>query len=211
MAGWLTNGFQNLATVFGGEKFPLDTSLPSGRNPQSAKISLQTLAAAVALLTNFASKTTVAGTRYYSSIDVNAPNPTAADGGSVQAAPVASITGIQALIGATGGTDKFIYELHDSTGALVATTALAGVTVGTAGTWQQIPFTSVVSLVPGSYFLVVQSNGTTANPAVYNYPAPVAGSVFLVTGSATGTFGTSAAITPPTTYTAGVGPVALLY
>lgn len=211
MAGWLTNGFQNTATVYGGEKFPLDTALPNGQNPQSAKISLQTLAAAVALLTNFSSKTTVAGTRYYGSIDVNAPNPPAADGGADQLAPIATITGIQVLIGSLGGTDSWIVELHDSTGVLVATSATAGVTAGTAGTWQQIPFTSTVSLVPGTYFVVVQSNGTTAHPAVYNYPAPVAGPVFLVAGSVAGVFGTSANFTPVATYTAGLAPVALLY
>lgn len=211
MAGWLTNGFQNLATVYGGEKFPLDTSLPKGQNPQSAKISLQSLAAAVALLTNFSSKTTVSGTRYYSMIDVAAPNPGAQDGGADQLAPVATITGIQVLVGSVGGTDSWIVELHDSAGVLVATSATAGTTAGTAGTWQQIPFTSTVSLIPGDYFIVVQSNGTTAHPAVYNYPAPVAGPVFLITGSTTGVFGTGANFTPATTYTAGLGPVALLY
>ncbi len=211
MAGWLTNGFQNAAFVYGGEKFPVDTSLPGGQLPQSEKISLQTLATAVLYLTNFASKTTVAGSRYFSSFDVNAPNPSAADGGADQLSPVATITGVQVLIGGTGGTDKWIVELHDSTGALVATSALAGVLVGTTGTWQQFPFTSAVSLVPGTYFLVVQTNGNTATPAVYNFPAPVAATTPLLTGSATGVFGTSAAITPPTTYTADVGPVALPY
>ena len=211
MAGWLTNGFQNAATVYGGEKFPVDTGFTGGVQPQSEKISLQTLAAGILLLTNVASKTTVAGTRYYSSIDVTAPASSAADGGANQTSPVALITGIQALIGATGGTDKFIYELHDSAGVLVATTALAGVTVGTAGTWQQIPFTSTVALTPGTYFLVVQSNGTTATPSVYNFPAPAVATTPLITGSVAGTFGTSANFTPATTYTANVGPVALLY
>ena len=211
MAGWLTNGFQNLATIFGGEKFPVDTNIPNGAQPQSAKVSLQTLAAALLYLGNYSSKTTVAGTRYYSSFDVSAPNPSYADGGAEQLSPVALITGVQVLIGTTGGTDNWLVELHDSTGALIATSATAGVLVGTAGTWQQIAFTSTVSLVPGTYFIVVQSNGTTAHPAVYNFPAPVANTAALVTGSATGTFGTGANFTPATTYTAGVGPVALLY
>lgn len=211
MAGWLTNGYQNLATVYGGEKLPVDTSYPAGQNPQSGKINFITLATAVAFFSNFASKTTVASTRYYSSVDVNAPNPAAADGGADQLAPVATITGIQALIGATGGTDKFIFELHDSAGVILATTALAGVTAGTAGTWQQIPFTSTVALVPGTYFMVVQSNGTTATPAVFNFPAPAAQTTPLITGSVAGAFGTSANFTPATTYTANLGPVASLY
>lgn len=211
MSGWLTNGFQNIATIFGGEKFPLDTNLPNGQNPQSAKISLQYLSTATLLLTNRADKTTVSGTRYYSSIDVNAPNPNFQDGGADQLAPVATITGIQVLVGGTGGTDLWIVELHDSLGNIVATSVIAGTTAGTTGLWQQIPFTSPVTLVPGTYFVVVQSNGTTAHPTVYNFPAQVAGPVFLITGSVTGVFGTSANFTPATTYTANVGPVALLY
>ena len=211
MSGWLTNGYQNLATFSGSEKFPLDTSAPNGQLPLSAKVSLQSLAAAITLLSNNTSKTTVAGTRYYGSFDVNAPNPAAADGGAQQVAPVALITGIEVLVGSTGGTDLWIVELHDSTGALVATSATAGTTAGTAGTWQQIPFTSTVQLVPGTYFLTVQSNGTTAKVAVYNYPVQPAGTMFLISGSATGTFGTGAAFTPATTYTAGLAPVALLY
>lgn len=211
MAGWLTNGFQNLATVYGGEKLPLDTNLPGGQLPQSAKISVQALATAVLLLTNRADKTTVSGTRYYSSLDVNAPNPSFQDGGAEQVAPVATITGVQVLIGGVGGTDNLIVELHDSNGVLVATSALAGVVAGTAGTWQQIPFTSPVTLVPGTYFVAVQSNGTTAHPAVYNFPAPVAAVPLLVTGSVAGVFGTSANFAPATTYTVNVGPVVALY
>lgn len=211
MSGWLTNGFQNLAQFYGGEHIAVDTSYPGGQLPLSAKVNLLSLATAVAFFNNFTSKTTVAGTRYYGSVNVNAPNSTFADGGADQLAPVATITGIQALIGTTGGTDKFIYELHDSAGVPVATTALAGVTVGTAGTWQQIPFTATVALSPGTYFIVVQSNGTTATPAVFNFPAPVVQTTTLISGSVAGTFGTSANFTPATTYTAGLAPVASLY
>jgi hypothetical protein len=211
MAGWLTNGIQNVASFFGGEVFPADTRLPNGQQPQSEKISILALANAVLLFGNSASKTTVSGTRYYTSVDVSAPNPSFQDGGAVEAAPVATITGIQVLIGSVGGTDNWIVELHDSNGVLVATSATAGVLAGTAGSWQQIPFTSAVSLVPGNYFLVVQSNGTTAHPAVYNFPAPALAPVPLVTGSVTGVFGTGANFTPATTYTVNVGPVAMLY
>jgi hypothetical protein len=145
MAGWLTNGFQNAATFTGAERLPADTGNSGGIQPQSEKISLQALATAALLLTSHADKTTVSGSRYYSSLDVTAPTPAAADGGATQAAPVALITGIQVLIGSVGGTDSWIFELHDSTGALVATTATAGTTAGTANTWQQIAFTSTVS------------------------------------------------------------------
>jgi hypothetical protein len=192
MAGLYTPGVPTDNLITGSEHVVVDTFLPGGQAPQTAKLSLARLAMAVTYLSNNLSTTPVAGTRYIVDTSIGTD-------GTV-------VTGIRALIGATGGTDKFIYELHDSTGALVATTALAGVTVGTAGTWQAIPFTAPVTVNAGVYFIVVQNNGTTARIATYN--APVAP---LLTGSATGTFGTSASITPPTTYTAGVGPVAMLY
>lgn len=192
MSGLLTVGYPQRTGWTGAEQFPLDTLNAQGISPETAMTSLLALAAAISFFSNSLSETTVAGSRYFSSYNVvGAPT---------------TFTGISALIGATGGTDKFIYELHDSNGNLVATTALAGVTVGTAGSWQQIPFTAPVTVQPGTYFLVVQSNGTTAKIGAYNAPG-----LSILTGSATGTFGTSAAITPPTTYTAGVGPIALLY
>lgn len=192
MSGLYTPGVPQLGVVTGAEKLVLDTNLAAGAaSPQTAAMTIAQLATSIAYFNNSTSLTPVAGTRYFVSIDIDAPT---------------LVTGISALIGAVGGTDKFIYELHDSAGVLVATTALAGVTVGTAGTWQAIPFTAPVLVQPGRYFIAVQNNGTTARIAAYNSPTSP-----LKTGSAAGTFGTSAAITPPTTYTAGVGPVAVLY
>lgn len=211
MAGLLTNGLQDAVTLVGTERFPIDSGYANGVQPQSGRMNLQQLAAAVSLFQNFASKTTVSGTRYYSSWDANATQPTAADGGAVQSAPLGLATGIQVQVGSVGGTDNWLVELHDSSGVLLATSATAGALVGTAGTWQQFAFSSPYSIVPGRYFLVVQGNGTTAKPAVYNFPAPAAGTTPLITGSATGVFGTGANFTPATTYTANVGPVAMLY
>jgi len=196
MSGWLLPGMPLLTKFTGQELFYADTQNTQGIVPESGGISPTVMAAALLYFGNFASKTTVAGTRYFSSIN---------SGVSM------TVTGIAVLIGSTGGTDNWLVELHDSTGALVATSATAGVTAGTAGSWQQIAFTAAVTVPAGTYFIVVQSNGTTAKPAVYNFPAPSAAPYPLLTGSSTGTFGTSAAITPPTTYTANVGPVALPY
>ena len=53
-------------------------------------------------------------------------------------------------VGGTGGTDKWIAELHDSAGNLLATSATAGVTAGTAGQWMQLPFTAAYSAPPGN-------------------------------------------------------------
>lgn len=207
MSGWLTDGLNQLAILTGNERTPLDTNLSGGQQPLCGAASLIQLAAAMNMLANSKDKTTVSGTRYYSSFTVGAPANTAQDGGSNATAPLATVTGVNVLVGGTGGTDLWIAELHDSAGALVATSALAGVTAGTASTWQQIPFTATVALLAGTYFIAIQSNGTTAKPATYNSPALTS----VLTGSATGVFGTSASITAPTTYTANLGPVCLLY
>jgi hypothetical protein len=116
------------------------------------------------------------------------------------------ITGATNLIGSVGGTDKVIYYLWDATGAVLASTAVAGVIVGTAATLQtRIPFIDPITIDgPGRYFVGAQFNGTTAKfraHAIGNHP----------TGSTAGTFGTGGAITPPTTFTADKGPVICLY
>ena len=191
MPGILTTGLPQPGILTGAERTAFDTQVTGGAGPQMIAVSLAQLAASVAFFSNSLSTTPVAGTRYIASIQIDSPT---------------TVTGIAALIGATGGTDKFIYELHDTAGVLVATTALAGVTVGTAATWQQIAFTAPYQAAAGRYFIAVQLNGTTARLATFNSPISP-----LLTGSATGTFGTSASITPPTTYTAAVGPVAVLY
>lgn len=192
MAGWLSPGFPQLSVFTGSETIaPIDTQLSGGAAPQSASSTLMQLATAFKWLNASADKTTVAGTRYY---------------GSITLGNDALLTGIEALVGGTGGTDLWIFELHDSAGALVATTAIAGTTAGTANTWQRIAFTAPYEAVAGEYFIAVQSNGTTAKPAVYSSPG-----LPIFSGSAAGTFGTGAAITPPTTYTASLAPVAQVY
>ena len=191
MAGWLCNGMPTLTLPTGNELFPLDTESPQGASPQSAAVSLAALAAATLYFSNHTDITTVAGSRYFVEATIgNALN----------------ITGVSVLVGGTGGTDKWIAELHDSTGALVATSATAGTTAGTAGTFQQLDFTAPYAATAGTYYVVIQSNGTTAKIAAYNAPT-----FPLYTGSATGTFGTGAAITVPTTYTQAEGPVTLFY
>jgi len=191
MSGLITNGLPQLAQPTGAEQAYVDTNLGSGAAPQDAMSSLQELAIMLRQFGSSIDKTTVAGSRYYRSIVIGSQK---------------TLTGISVLVGGTGGTDNWIAELHDSTGALVATSTLSGTTAGTANTWQQIAFTATVTVAPGTYYVAVQSNGTTAKFAVLDTPVSP-----LTTGSATGTFGTSAAITPPTTYTANLGPMALPY
>lgn len=191
MAGWLTGGVPLLSKLTGSEQASFDTGTPEGVSPQTGAVSLAQLAATAKWLVKEASKTTVAGTRYY--VDVSL-------GFDVQ------LMGINVLVGGTGGTDKWIVELHDSGGLLVATSDTTGTTAGTANTFQQIAFTAPYDAVAGDYYIAVQSNGTTATLGVYSSPG-----LPLVTGSAAGTFGTGASITPPTTYSANTGPIALVY
>lgn len=191
MSGWLTPGFGQLPTFTGVEQMSLDTQISYGSPPQTAMTSSLALAVALDYLSRASNRTTVAGTRYYVGISIGYN---------------ALLTGVQLLMGGTGGTDNLIVELHDSTGALVATSTTSGTTAGTANTWQRIAFTAQYQAAPGTYYIAVQSNGTTATPAVFSSPG-----LQIVVGSATGTFGTGAAITPPTTYSTGVGPVAMVY
>lgn len=192
MPGWTTNGVPNLASATGAETASFDTNLVSGSNYQTASINLQQLALDISLYSTKLDKTMVAGTRYFTSVNIGVPQ--VFTGGIVE-------------VGGTGGTDLWNIELHSPTGATLATTLLTGTTAGTANTWQQIAFTTTYTLTtPGIYYVVLQSNGTTAKFASLNSPISS-----LLTGSATGTLGTAASITVPTTYTANLGPKIVLY
>lgn len=191
MSGLINNGLPQQSVFTGAELLNMDTLLAQGIAPQSAMSSLIALSVAVRSLSQPLSKTMVAGTRYYVNASIGSPT---------------LITGVNVLVGGTGGTDNWIVELHSSTGAIVATSLLAGTLASTANSFQRIAFTAPYQAAAGTYYIVLQSNGTTATFGAYSSPG-----LPLVTGSAAGTFGTSAAITPPTTYTANLGPIALLY
>lgn len=113
------------------------------------------------------------------------------------------------LNGATVGTDKWIVALYDSTGALLANSALAGTTTAGASQYQCIAFTSPIGLLgPSQYFVALQGNGTTDK--FQSYATGAAHSSYP-TGSQTGTFGILPSITVTTTFTASVGPLMTLY
>lgn len=193
MSGWLSNGVPSVNTFTGAETQSIDTNATSGSNPQTGSVSSAQQAILLDMLSNTLDKTMVAGSRYYTSINIGFPQ---------------TLTGIIAKVGTTGGTDLWIFELHSPTGALLATTTTSGTTAGTANTYQQIAFTATYNLtVPGTYFIAVQSNGTTAKLGTLNSP----NNSGVYTGSATGVFATGASITPPTTYTANLGPLATVY
>lgn len=128
--------------------------------------------------------------------------------GSIQVPGNCTITGVEYLVGSVGGTDSVIVSLHDSAGVLLANSALAGATVGTAAQIQQVAFTSPYAAVgPATYYIAVTFNGTTAK--FRSVPAYCSGGVRG--NGVTQTFGTAATFTAPTTFTADKVPVANIY
>jgi hypothetical protein len=73
------------------------------------------------------------------------------------------LTGLAPHIGTTGGTDKWTVGLYDSGGNLVASSASAGLLVGTAYGWQATAFTAPYYAVgPAQYYGCFITNGSTA-------------------------------------------------
>ena len=121
---------------------------------------------------------------------------------------LAQWTGISVLNGATVGTDNLMVALYDTNGVLITNSAVAGALSAGANAFQSLAFLTQPILQPGRYFIAVQCNGTTATTR--RWAAANGGN--QMTQSATGTFGTvPASFTPPTTFTADVGPIAALY
>ena len=117
-----------------------------------------------------------------------------------------TLTGLAYQVGSVGGTDSVIVVLYNSAGTVVANSALAGETVGTAAQIQSVAFLSTYAAVAGRYFASVTFNGVTAKFRTY----PIPGSAFIA-GSEAETFGTVTAITPGTTFTAANGPLCYVY
>lgn len=168
--------------------------LPGPGQPP-ARFRISTVPTGSVAYASFGNNTTmVAGTIWYA--DIYVPNGFVA-------------TGIGVLNGATVGTDKGLVALYDSAGLLVAESSVAGATTAGANAFQNRAFSPGPVWVPqGNYFLGYQSNGTTDTLST------VAASTFIdvLTGSQTGTFGTTPSIsTIPTTFTANKGPIAYLY
>lgn len=133
----------------------------------------------------------VAGSWYRAEIQLNQPLVAA---------------GIGVLNGATVGTDNLVVALYDTNGNLLASGGPA-LSAG-ANAFQNIPFTASVTLIPGRYFVAVQASGTTATTR--RQAAAMGGNT--MTQLAAGTVGVvPASFTPPTTFTADVGPIAWLY
>lgn len=120
-----------------------------------------------------------------------------------------TITGISYLVGSVGGTDSVVVQLCNSAGVEVATSRPVGTAadiVGTAANFQSVALSAPYAAVAGLYYVVVQFNGTTAKFRAY----PIPGSKFIA-GTAAGTWGTKANITPGTSFTADKGPICITY
>lgn len=120
-----------------------------------------------------------------------------------------TLTGINVLNAATVGTNSWVLAIFDDTGAPLATTLLTGTTTSGASAYQQIAFTAPIAIKgPGTYWLGAYMNGTTDR----FYTIPAFGAPAGLAGSVTGqTFGTVAAVTLPTTFTAAKGPIMYTY
>ena len=95
MSGWLTDGFPQRAPFSGSEQLSIDTEQSGGAQPQTAMSTLMQLATALKWLANAEDKTMVAGTRYYVNYVLGSD---------------ATLTGIEVLVGGTGGTDLWTFE-----------------------------------------------------------------------------------------------------
>ena len=128
------------------------------------------------------------------------------------------ITTVGVLQGGTATTDNILVAIYNSSGVLLASSALAGVLLSGANTFKELTLalsgagaamTSLQLYGPQQYYIAVQGSGTTAG-AIQTLPAPYldvcAGSV------AAGTFGTiPSSITVPTTFTAAKAPIVYIY
>lgn len=118
-------------------------------------------------------------------------------------------TGIGVLNGTTVGTDNHLVALYGADGTLLANSAVAGTLSAGASAWQDRAFTNPITLIPGRYFLGVQSNGTTATLRHLETALGATNS----TGAQAGTFGTVPATltTVPVTITNAQGVITRLY
>jgi hypothetical protein len=109
------------------------------------------------------------------------------------------LTGLAPHIGTTGGTDKWIVALYDSGGNLLANSAVAGATVGSANTWQATAFTVPYYAVgEDQYFGCVMSNGTTAT--LDTVTTGKDDNILTFKSASAGTFGTLPNFTAPTAF-----------
>lgn len=171
-----------------------DSSRPTQNNLFPLEVAPQTLTGTPTPVGAITSTASVSGTFYYTQLTVPFNQ---------------AVTGACVLNGGTVGTDNHLVAIWDYQGNVIANSAVAGALAASASLFQCFAFTAPVELAgPATYYVGVQSNGTTATLGLY-----VTGNAGanLPTGSVTGTFGTLKAITPVSSFTTAKGPVMTLY
>lgn len=120
-----------------------------------------------------------------------------------------TVTKIGFLQGGTATTDNCLVALYDPNGKLLTTSALAGVVLSGANTFQEQTLLAAKTIPgPGIYYAAVQCNGTAAG-AIQTVPSPY---TTVRTSVISGAFGTvPASITTPTSFTAAQAPVIYLF
>lgn len=218
MTGFLTSDAIAMGFPFTGrEESPLDINPASGNAfPLTVRLALYKQALVLGVLQNSLSKTMVAGTIYYTQIGIGGSYTPTPRGSAINQASFVA-TGMLIGVGGTGGSDTWHVGIWNSSGVLVARSATAGATAGTALTYQQMAFAgssgtatgvdAPVTLTSGTYYLGLQSSGTTATFKSLNSPIWPTN-----TGSQTGTAATLPVISSiSTTYTANLGPQLYVY
>lgn len=129
-------------------------------------------------------------------------------------------TGAGWLNGTTVGTNTVVAWLFNSAGYLIEYTAIAGTTTAGASVFQQVAFGNPVSLVPGRYFVGIQTNGATdtirhvlsafgAQPRCGTVTATASFAASLT--ALTAATAAAPSITVPTSFTTAVAPIVQLY
>lgn len=121
------------------------------------------------------------------------------------------VTGIALQMGsATEGSGATGTQamLFDADGVRIASSADTDVSGFTADAYGNIPFTAPIALAPGTYYVGVISGVNTNKIAAHVIGSFGAGKIESLVYSTEAGY---ASITPPTTFTTGLGPVAALY
>lgn len=129
--------------------------------------------------------------------------------GSVWVPGSCFVTGIGYLVGSAGTTGKVIVSLHDDGGTVLAQSAVAGATIGTAAEYQEVSFSTPYTITKAGIYLLAVTFNEAATRKFRTVPAQCGAG--MMAGSATQTFTTIASFTPSTTrFTADKAPIAYL-
>ena len=120
------------------------------------------------------------------------------------------ISKIGFLQGGTATTNNTLVAIFDDAGNRLGTSALTGVVLSGANTFQEQALLTPVQLYgPNRYYIAVQGNGTAAGAI---QTIPTATFVGVMAGVVAGAFGTvPAQLAMPTTFSAGSGPIVYCY